>query len=105
MNTGYVTANAELDLYYEEAGTGALTVLLVPGWTMSTAVFGRQLAYFDEHNICRCVTFDPRAHGRTIKTSGGHTYAQHGATCTHSSLRCKSITLLLPDGRSVRWPS
>ena len=78
MNTGYITASAELDLYYEEAGTGALTLLLVPGWTMSTAVFGRQLAYFDEHNICRCVTFDPRAHGRSTKTSGGHTYAQHG---------------------------
>ena len=36
-----------LRLYYEEAGEGDLTLLMVPGWTMSTRVFERQLAFFE----------------------------------------------------------
>ena len=53
-------------------------MLLVPGWTMSTALFERQLAFFTGSPDYRFVTYDPRAQGRRTRTAGGHYYARHG---------------------------
>jgi pimeloyl-ACP methyl ester carboxylesterase len=74
----FVEIDAELKLHYEQAGDGDITVLMVPGWTMSTRVFERQLEYFDKSDEIRLITFDPRAHGLSSKTTGGHDYEQHG---------------------------
>ena len=78
MSSGRVRIDDELSLYYETSGCGATTVLLIPGWTMTTAVFERQLEYFAGSADYRFVTYDPRAHGESTKTVGGHYYAQHG---------------------------
>jgi len=78
MKDGHVEIDAELTLYYREAGQGDQTILLLPGWTMSTSVFERQLSYFETSTDFRFITFDPRAHGRSSNTESGHTYEQHG---------------------------
>ncbi len=68
----------ELTIHYEESGRGERPILFLPGWTMSTKVFTRQLAYFEESYEYRFITFDPRAHGLSSKTQDGHHYEQHG---------------------------
>ena len=78
MSSGRVRIDDELSLHYETSGRGETTVLLVPGWTMTTAVFERQREYFAGSANHRFVTYDPRAHGESAKTVGGHYYAQHG---------------------------
>ena len=78
MSSGRVRIDDELSLHYETSGRGETTVLLVPGWTMTTAVFERQRDYFAGAADYRFVTYDPRAHGESAKTAGGHYYAQHG---------------------------
>lgn len=78
MNGDYIRIDDELDIYYEQSGRGDNVILLVPGWTMSTAVFERQLQFFADSDQFRFITFDPRAHGRSTKTRYGHYYEQHG---------------------------
>ena len=78
MSSGRVRIDDELSLHHETSGRGETTVLLVPGWTMTTAVFERQREYFAGSANYRFVTYDPRAHGESTKTVGGHYYAPHG---------------------------
>lgn len=78
MSGGYVEIGPDLTLYYETAGSGDRVILLIPGWTMSTRVFERQLAAFESSAEFRFVTLDPRAQGQSTKTAGGHYYEQHG---------------------------
>ncbi|MEM7562696.1 MAG: alpha/beta hydrolase [Pseudomonadota bacterium] len=78
MTQHSVKINDELTLAYEMAGEGAQDILMLPGWTMSTRVFEHQLAFFENSDRFRFITFDPRAHGRSSKTENGHFYAQHG---------------------------
>ena len=78
MSSGRVRIDDELSLHYETSGRGETTVLLVPGWTMTAAVFERQREYFAGSANYRFVTYDPRAQGESAKTAGGHYYAQHG---------------------------
>jgi len=73
-----VQLDDELTVHYQQAGRGDSTVLLLPGWTMSTRVFERQFEYFDDSGQFRFISFDPRAHGLSSKTSTGHYYEQHG---------------------------
>lgn len=70
--------DSELSLYYEESGEGDTTLLMVPGWTMTTQVFNHQYRYFADSKEIRFVSFDPRSHGRSHNTEGGHFYEQHG---------------------------
>ena len=78
MNANYLNLGDDLSLYYEESGQGPITLLLIPGWTMTTEVFSRQLECFEDSVKYRCITYDPRAHGRSSNTEGGHFYEQHG---------------------------
>ena len=78
MSGEYIEIDADLTIHYEQAGHGAVPILLVPGWTMSTRVFERQLVHFDNSESYRFVTRDPRAQGLSSKTCGGHNYEQHG---------------------------
>ncbi len=75
---GLYGVDTALTIHYEQAGRGDTTVLFVPGWTMSTRVFERQLKYFEKSDEIRFITFDPRAHGLSDKTTDGHDYEQHG---------------------------
>jgi len=74
----FVQLDDELTIHYQQAGQGDSTILLLPGWTMSTRVFEHQLEYFDESDQFRFISFDPRAHGLSSKTATGHDYQQHG---------------------------
>lgn len=78
VSSGRVRIDDELSIHYEASGHGTTTVLLVPGWTMSTAVFERQLEFFAGSEDYRFVTYDPRAQGESTRTAGGHYYARHG---------------------------
>jgi non-heme chloroperoxidase len=78
MISDYVRIDAELSLYYQQAGQGDRTILLVPGWTMSTRVFEHQFDYFDQSEEFRFISLDPRAQGLSSKTVNGHSYEQHG---------------------------
>lgn len=42
-----VQVSDDLNLYYEVAGSGDKTILFVPGWGMSSAVFEKQLEEFE----------------------------------------------------------
>lgn len=74
-----IKVSDELTIHYEEAGSGDTVILFVPGWTMTTRSFEKQLAHFEGSTDYRFVTFDPRSHGQSTQTDGGHHYAQHGA--------------------------
>ncbi len=68
-----------LHVHYQEAGKGSKSILFVPGWTMTSDVFCRQLEFFADSTDYRFITFDPRSHGQTTKTTVGNHYEQHGA--------------------------
>ncbi len=72
----HVRVSQELEIYYQEAGTGR-PLVLIPGWTFSSEVFERQLAHFSAR--FRVMALDPRSQGRSSRTSESNTYTQHGA--------------------------
>lgn len=74
----YLEIDPQFKLHYVEAGSGDITVIMLPGWTMSTQVFEHQITYFKGSNKYRFISIDPRAHGLSTKTDGGHFYQQHG---------------------------
>ena len=78
MMSGRVRIDDELSLYYQQAGQGDRVILLLPGWTMTTAVFKRQFEFFDQSENFRFISFDPRSHGLSSKAAEGHNYEQHG---------------------------
>jgi non-heme chloroperoxidase len=67
-----------LTVHYEESGNGTIPVIFIPGWTMSTKVFARQLAHYSGSPRYRAISYDPRGQGLTTKTLEGHSYQQHG---------------------------
>jgi pimeloyl-ACP methyl ester carboxylesterase len=71
----YVEVEPGVELYVEETGCGR-PLLFVPGWTMTTEVFARQVPHFADRY--RVVSFDPRCHGRSTATLNGVSYAQQG---------------------------
>lgn len=74
-----IAVSDDLTIYYETAGQGERTILFVPGWGMSSAVFERQLAHFEGSTDVRVIAYDPRGQGQSSKTEGGHHYDQRGA--------------------------
>ena len=60
----------ELTIFYQVSGTGQIPIVFVPGWTMSTKVFEKQLAHFAQSTRYRFYTFDPRGQGKSTKTEG-----------------------------------
>lgn len=73
-----VELSENLTIHYETASEGDTTVLVVPGWAMSTEVFEKQLAAFEGSTEYTFVTYDPRAQGKSSQTADGHFYQQHG---------------------------
>ena len=97
-----VQASDDLTVYYEAAGSGDKTILFVPGWGMSSAVFEKQLEEFEGSNEYRAISYDPRGQGQSSKTEGGHFYDQRGADL-HAfieALKLNNITLVAATSRS-----
>jgi pimeloyl-ACP methyl ester carboxylesterase len=71
----YIQVSPDLELYYEEAGTGS-PVIFIPGWAGTTEFFTHQIAHFARRY--RAITYDPRSQGRSSKTIENNHYTQHG---------------------------
>jgi pimeloyl-ACP methyl ester carboxylesterase len=78
IDYGYLKISDSFTIHYEESGNGDSPIVFIPGWTMSTKVFVRQLEYFADSDRFRAITYDPRGQGLSSKTMEGHTYQQHG---------------------------
>jgi non-heme chloroperoxidase len=74
----FVRTNDDFTIHFEESGSGEIPVVFIPGWTMSTKVFARQLVHFSGSLRYRAIAYDPRGQGLTSKTVEGHSYQQHG---------------------------
>lgn len=72
-----IKLNDDLTIYYEQAGSGNITIIFIPGWMMSTDVFVHQLAHFKDSTKFRALAYDPRGQGKSSKPVEGHTYQQH----------------------------
>ena len=75
LGAGRVEVAPAVEMHYVEAGEGP-PIVFVPGWTMTTELFRAQIEAFSDHH--RVLSYDPRSHGESTKTSEGNTYAQHG---------------------------
>jgi len=84
-----------LPLYYEDYGSGP-TVLLVPGWTITTRFWERQVA--DLARDHRVVTIDLRGAGNSGKTPDRHSLAAYA-----EDLRQVLTQLELDDVTLVGW--
>src|SRR5512145_2205518 len=74
IRSEFVRINDDFTIHFEESGSGDMPIVFIPGWTMSTKVFSRQLAHFLESNRWRAISYDPRGQGLTTKTIEGHSY-------------------------------
>jgi pimeloyl-ACP methyl ester carboxylesterase len=84
-----------LPLYYERVGAGPV-VLLVPGWTITTRFWQKQVADLaSDHQV---VTFDLRGAGNSGKTPDRHSLAAYG-----DDLRFVIESLGLDDVTLVGW--
>lgn len=61
-------------LYIEDTGKGK-PILFIPGWTMTSQFFLKQKEHFGKKN--RFISYDPRSHGKSSKTTKGNTYKSH----------------------------
>lgn len=57
-------------LSYLEAGSGARTIVFIPGWVMPAAIFQKQLSALSERY--RVLAFDPRSQGQSQLTALAH---------------------------------
>ena len=74
----FVRLSNDLVVRYQKAGQGKQIVLLVPGWTMTSEVFEKQLSHFRDSADCTVFAIDPRSHGYSTHTCEGNFYEQHG---------------------------
>ena len=95
MRSRYVKVSADLELYVEESGEGR-PLVFVPGWTMTTEVFAKQVAHFSSRY--RVVVFDPRSQGRSSRTWGGNHFLQHG-----DDLDALMVALDLDEAVMLPW--
>ena len=66
----YFTTSDGVRLHYIEAGSGARTLVFVPGWTMPAWIFERQIA--DLSRQFHVIALDPRSQGESAIAPGGH---------------------------------
>ncbi len=77
-NAEYLKISDTFTIHYEQSGQGEIPIVFIPGWTMSTKVYARQLEHYANSDRFRAITYDPRGQGLSTKTLEGHTYQQHG---------------------------
>ncbi|MEO8628507.1 MAG: alpha/beta hydrolase [Betaproteobacteria bacterium] len=94
----YVQLGSDLELYYEEAGSGK-PLVFITGWTGTNEFFTRyQLPHFAK--TYRALAYDPRSQGRSSKTLENNNYTQHGR-----DLRDFIDTLKLKEPVLIAWSS
>jgi microsomal epoxide hydrolase len=73
IRAGDIAVETDVAIHYEEAGDpgAAVTILFVPGWSMTTAVWRDQMAAFAP--AARVVAVDPRSQGRSTLTMRSNT--------------------------------
>jgi non-heme chloroperoxidase len=89
----YLLLRDGLPLYYEDEGAGS-TIVLLPGWTITTRFWERQLR--DLARDHRVVTLDLRGAGNSGKTPDGHSlssYAEDLPELLHL-LELRDVTLV-----------
>jgi microsomal epoxide hydrolase len=59
-----------VSLSYLEAGSGAQTIVFIPGWVMPAAIFQKQLSTLSEK--FRVLALDPRSQGKSSLTTLAH---------------------------------
>jgi non-heme chloroperoxidase len=74
----YVKVSDDLTIHYEVSGKGTRTILLVPGWTMTTQVFEKQLEHYANSTEYKVIAIDPRSQGLSTHTLEGNFYEQRG---------------------------
>jgi pimeloyl-ACP methyl ester carboxylesterase len=89
----YLELTDGVPLYYEDQGSGPC-VLLVPGWTITTRFWERQVADLAADH--RVVTLDLRGAGNSGKTPDRHSLAAYADDLRHvlSALDLKDVTLV-----------
>src|SRR5437867_4299202 len=70
----YLELRDGVPLYYEEHGEGR-AIVLVPGWTLTTRFWQRQMADLSREH--RVVTLDLRGAGNSGKTPDGHSLSSY----------------------------
>lgn len=71
----YTQLSGELTIHYVSKGQGR-PLIFIPGWTMTTRVFRRNLGPLAER--FRAIAYDPRSQGRSSCVESGNHYTQHG---------------------------
>ncbi|WP_247750248.1 alpha/beta hydrolase [Rhizobium sp. 16-449-1b] len=74
----FVKLSDDLTIHYQVAGQGNQVILFVPGWTMASDVFEKQMAHFADSKTYKFISYDPRSQGQSTHTSEGNFYEQHG---------------------------
>lgn len=78
-----IALDREVTIHCERAGSGPGAILFIPGWSMSSAVFDRQLDHFARSTEFTAISYDPRGQGRSSKPLDGHYYGQRGRDLSH----------------------
>jgi non-heme chloroperoxidase len=100
VRDGYVRLTDDLTLHYQTAGRGGTVIIFVPGWTMTTKSFERQLEFFRNSDQYTVLTYDPRAQGLSSVTMDGHYYEQRAR-----DLKAFVKALNIPSFVLVGWSS
>ena len=82
-------------LYYEDAGSGDQTIVMLHGWTSSHEVFAPAVPEISRH--ARVITYDHRGHGGSKDANSGHVTMETLAGDLHELMKGLSlhdITLL-----------
>jgi non-heme chloroperoxidase len=89
----YVKVSPDLEIYYEEAGSGE-PIIFIPGWTGSTYYMQQQVEHFSKNY--HALSYDPRSQGRSSKTPENNNYTQHGADLKAfmDALKLKDVVLV-----------
>jgi non-heme chloroperoxidase len=96
MRAGQVEVESGVHIHYVEAGDRAagMTLLFVPGWSMSSAVWRDQLTRFAP--LARAVAIDPRSQGASTITTRSNTPERraHDIREIIRSLALKNVVLV-----------
>ncbi|MBP1971394.1 pimeloyl-ACP methyl ester carboxylesterase [Virgibacillus natechei] len=89
----YIEVTPGIELFIQDIGTGD-PIIFIPGFTFTTEVFDKQVAYFSKEN--RVIVIDPRSHGRSTVTPYGNDYVTHGEDLASvvQTLNLKNVTLV-----------
>ena len=71
MASGYLTANGGTH-YYDDVGDGSSAVVFIPGYTLDTRMWERQLAAFIPRH--RVIRYDLRGAGKSAPPTGPYAY-------------------------------